>query len=171
MKRMIVVSSVLMILGAANALADAKHSHGKKATKPVTMTGEVIDLYCYMQHPESAVGADHAKCAKTCINKGLPIGFLADDGTVYTIIGRDHEPVTAMVVDLAGTKSTITGTVIEHHGVKAIELVSAGAVGPRAKPSAQAAAMYTCSMHPDVRQAQPGKCSKCGMTLELEKKK
>ena len=27
--------------------------------------------------------------------------------------------------------------------------------------------LYTCPMHPEVRQAQPGNCPKCGMTLEL----
>ncbi|MCK9607990.1 copper-transporting ATPase [Methylomonas lenta] len=26
---------------------------------------------------------------------------------------------------------------------------------------------YTCPMHPEIRQAQPGNCPKCGMTLEL----
>jgi len=28
--------------------------------------------------------------------------------------------------------------------------------------------MYTCPMHPDVRQEGPGKCPKCGMALILE---
>lgn len=26
--------------------------------------------------------------------------------------------------------------------------------------------VYTCPMHPDVREPVPGKCPKCGMTLE-----
>ena len=30
-------------------------------------------------------------------------------------------------------------------------------------------AVYTCPMHPEVRQAQPGKCPKCGMPLQLVK--
>ncbi len=30
-------------------------------------------------------------------------------------------------------------------------------------------AMYTCSMHPEVQQHEPGKCPKCGMTLEKKK--
>ena len=29
-----------------------------------------------------------------------------------------------------------------------------------------ASVKYTCSMHPDVISDQPGKCPKCGMTLE-----
>lgn len=29
--------------------------------------------------------------------------------------------------------------------------------------------IYTCPMHPDVQQTKPGKCPRCGMTLELQK--
>src|SRR5262249_58988331 len=28
--------------------------------------------------------------------------------------------------------------------------------------------VYTCPMHPEVRQSRPGACPKCGMALELE---
>lgn len=31
--------------------------------------------------------------------------------------------------------------------------------------------MYTCPMHPEVRQAEHGRCPKCGMALELEEAK
>ncbi len=27
---------------------------------------------------------------------------------------------------------------------------------------------YTCPMHPEVREEQPGRCPKCGMALEPE---
>jgi membrane fusion protein, copper/silver efflux system len=39
---------------------------------------------------------------------------------------------------------------------------------PAATPtsSASPAAVYTCPMHPEVRSSEPGKCPKCGMTLE-----
>jgi len=32
----------------------------------------------------------------------------------------------------------------------------------------EAAAVYTCPMHPEIRQDHPGNCPKCGMTLEPE---
>ena len=35
-------------------------------------------------------------------------------------------------------------------------------------PPAPAGAVYTCPMHPEVRQNHPGACPKCGMALELE---
>lgn len=114
---------VLALALASAAVAAGPLAAESKKGKEVTLTGEVLDLYCYMQHPASATGAEHAKCARGCIRKGLPIGFLAD-GVVYTIIGQDHESAADAVADLAGRRSTIHGRLIEHHGIKAIELVS-----------------------------------------------
>ena len=37
-----------------------------------------------------------------------------------------------------------------------------------ASPALQAGAVYTCPMHPEVRQDHPGNCPKCGMSLEAE---
>ncbi|MBE0474143.1 heavy metal translocating P-type ATPase [Rhodoferax sp.] len=39
---------------------------------------------------------------------------------------------------------------------------------PAAQVSGPAGAIYTCPMHPEVRQDHPGNCPKCGMTLEPE---
>ena len=127
MKRILFVLMAIMIASAAVALAgdDAAKAKDAKAA-PTALTGEVVDLYCYMQHPESAVGADHAKCAKSCISKGLPIGFLTSDGTLYVITGKDHAPAATDVADWIGKKSTVMGHVTEAKGLKSIELVSIG---------------------------------------------
>lgn len=39
---------------------------------------------------------------------------------------------------------------------------------PVVTASVQATGIYTCPMHPEVRQAMPGSCPKCGMALEAE---
>src|SRR5690348_10517296 len=40
---------------------------------------------------------------------------------------------------------------------------------PKAKaPEAPADAIYTCPMHPEIRQVGPGNCPICGMALEPE---
>ena len=93
------------------------------AEGPVTLTGEVLDLYCFMKHPDNGQGPGHAKCAMNCIRKGLPIGFLSD-GEVYLIIGKDHESAKDMVVDFAGSQAVLKGTLVNHHGVRAIEIAS-----------------------------------------------
>ncbi len=157
MKRNLAVWVVLAI--AALPMAGFASDAGNAAPNPTTLTGEVIDLQCFMQHPDNAVGPDHAKCAQACMAKGLPIGFLADDGTVYQLIGAEHETVAAQVGEWAGKKCSLTGTVIEHHGIRAIQLASiADAVA------------YVCPMDSDVRMSGPGKCPKCGMALVMEKK-
>ena len=38
----------------------------------------------------------------------------------------------------------------------------------RPEPAAPAGAIYTCPMHPEVKQAGPGACPICGMALEPE---
>jgi hypothetical protein len=114
---------LLLLVGAVAASAGEEHKMHQMEPKEVTLAGEVLDLYCFMNHPDTGMGEGHAKCAKSCINKGLPIGFLSD-GVVYLIIGKDHEPAAEMVAEFAGMQSEITGTFVEHHGVKAIEIAS-----------------------------------------------
>jgi hypothetical protein len=36
---------------------------------------------------------------------------------------------------------------------------------PTAAPADQEAKSWTCPMHPEVVQSEPGKCPKCGMKL------
>jgi hypothetical protein len=126
MKRMMFVAMAIVLATTAFALAgdDAK----KEKAAPTTLTGEVLDLYCYMSHPETATGAEHAKCAQACVTKGLPIGFLTADGTIYLIIGKDHASASTVVAEWVGKQSTITGHVKEQKGMKSIELVSIAAV-------------------------------------------
>lgn len=117
--------AALLGLSALSALAhegEKKHAkmHGDSKGE-ITLVGEVLDLYCYMKHPAEGQGLDHVKCAKSCIRKGLPIGFLAD-GEVYVIIGKEHESARDMVVSFAGKQARLSGTLIEHDGVKAIEI-------------------------------------------------
>jgi len=121
---------------AAAKTDEQKHTgHGDEA-KMVTLEGEVLDMYCFMKHPKDGQGAGHAKCAKTCIRKGLPIGFLVGD-EVYMIAGKNHESAADLVVDFAGMPASLTGTVLMHHGVKAIEVESIKKIDPakKAKPA------------------------------------
>jgi hypothetical protein len=120
MKRTLLLSLALVLTLAVAAAAGEEAK--KDAKNTVTLTGEVLDMYCYMSHPESATGEGHAKCANSCISRGLPVGFLASDGTVYLIIGSDHNPANEMVKGWAGKQSSITGTVTEHKGMKAIDI-------------------------------------------------
>jgi hypothetical protein len=121
MKRILAISTAVLAL-ALPALAHEGHHDAKVA--PVTLTGEVLDMNCFMMHPASGTGPDHIKCAQMCMAKGMAVGFKASDGTVYLLLGSEHQSPNAKVSAFAGKKSTITGTVVDHDGIKAIEMTS-----------------------------------------------
>ena len=56
----------------------------------VRITGEVIDTWCYfsgvMGGPDAVVGSAHHTCALWCSAGGIPVGLLAEDGTVYMVL-------------------------------------------------------------------------------------
>ena len=124
---MISVAAVLVIAVSIVPLvasAGGEHDqHKMSGEKQITLTGEVLDMYCFMKHPKDGQGEGHAKCAKSCIERGLPIGFLSD-GTVYLITGKNHESAAGLVAEFAGKRAVGTGTLVDHHGVKAIEIAS-----------------------------------------------
>ena len=61
----------------------------------IRVTGEIIDTWCYysgvMGGPDAVVGSAHHTCALWCSAGGIPVGLLAEDGTVYMVlkIGED----------------------------------------------------------------------------------
>jgi Cu+-exporting ATPase len=90
------------------------------------------------------------------------------------IAGQERDPVCGMTVDPATTPYR------HAHGGRAYYFCSAGCrqkfaadparyLGKRPGPAAQPTpegTIYTCPMHPEVRQVGPGSCPICGMALE-----
>jgi len=58
--------------------------------KTVTLTGEIIDLSCYLQLGKH--GEKHVACGKKCLINGQPIGLLDKDGGVYMLMEEEHDP-------------------------------------------------------------------------------
>ena len=56
----------------------------------VTVTGEVIDLSCYLQLGKH--GEAHRSCGQKCAQNGQPVGLLAKDGTLYLLMPEEHHP-------------------------------------------------------------------------------
>lgn len=92
--------------------------HGAGGAEPAKYTGEVMDMTCYIAHPENGQGKEHAKCAKTCIQKGLPVGLLDSAGTLYLISGTDHKSANKMMAPHAGKIVSVMATEKEQNGVK-----------------------------------------------------
>jgi len=90
-----------------------------------TITGEVVDLSCYLHHPETSRGASHKKCAETCAKKGLPMGILTDDNQIFLLL-EDHENPKAYATALEGAAKTITleGKKVNNGGVNGVVVES-----------------------------------------------
>ncbi len=58
--------------------------------KPITVTGEIIDLSCYLQLGKH--GEKHKSCGTKCIQNNQPIGLLTKNGTVYMLMEEEHDP-------------------------------------------------------------------------------
>ena len=56
----------------------------------VTVTGEIIDLSCYLQVGKH--GEKHKSCGVKCLQNSQPIGLLTRTGTVYMLMEEEHDP-------------------------------------------------------------------------------
>jgi hypothetical protein len=85
----------------------------------VTLTGEVLDLACYIGH--GAKGPEHAPCAAKCADMGQPIGLAASDGKVYILVA-DHADTSAFTKakSMAGKKVEIKGEVAAKDGLNSL---------------------------------------------------
>ena len=89
-----------------------------KKGDPKTVTGEILDMKCYMTSGERGEG--HKDCAASCIKGGAPMGILADDGKVYLLIEGKSGTAFEEAKKHAGETVTVTGTLSEKNGVQAL---------------------------------------------------
>ena len=93
-----------------------------------TVTGEILDMKCYMA--SGAHGDGHKECAATCINGGAPMGILTDDGKVYLLIeGSKNSDAYNNAQKFAGEQVILTGTVSEKDGKQALIVTEVKAKG------------------------------------------
>ena len=119
MKALLLTAVVVGALFAAQGVVVAADEHAAAMPKEegVTVTGEVLDMACYIDH--GAHGAKHAECAKTCIESGLPVGLKSSDGKVYLIIG-EHKPVNKELAQYAAKTITVKGKLVTRDGISMI---------------------------------------------------
>jgi hypothetical protein len=86
-----------------------------------TLTGEVVDMACYVPHPATGRGPSHKKCAETCLKKGIPMGLLTDDKQLYLVLeDHDNPKPYAELKDKGAQTVTIEGNKVSQGGVQAI---------------------------------------------------
>ena len=176
---------------------DAHEQGGCCASNANQKPSTVLDPVCGMQvdpattpHHASYAGTDYHFCSARCRDK-----FVAEPGR-YTASANTEEkqgsccaskapaamsdqtvtdPVCGMQVDPNSTPHHANHAGTDYHFCSARCQAKFVAdplryLAPKAEaaPAAPAGTIYTCPMHPEIRQEGPGTCPICGMALEPE---
>ena len=93
--------------------------------KPVSVTGEVVDVSCYLQLGKR--GAAHVACGTKCITNGQPIGLVDEKDRLYLLFAEQHHPRRDGQVTLKDTflpllakRVTVKGMATEVRGARAL---------------------------------------------------
>ncbi len=81
------LGAAVMALGVLASLG----TQAAQAAQRVEVTGEVIDSWCYLTEIMYPEGTAHHQCALWCAAGGIPVGILADDGTVYIVLKLEDD--------------------------------------------------------------------------------
>ena len=112
-------------LGLALVMALVAGSVGLAQPKgsTVSVKGEVVDMWCYMESGEH--GPSHKACATACAKGGNPIGIVDSKGDIYVTAGlQDHQPARDLLVSKMSEQVTATGTLVAKGGVKMLFIKS-----------------------------------------------
>ncbi|MBI3324293.1 MAG: hypothetical protein HYZ92_03340 [Candidatus Omnitrophica bacterium] len=88
-----------------------------------TLTGEVVDVLCYLSHGKEGLGKGHADCGKKCVGSGLPVAIKVGD-QLYLAAMASHDPVNKKLAEYVGEQVTVTGDVLEKDGQRLIAIES-----------------------------------------------
>ena len=111
--------SLLVVTGLIFGAGVAVAHEGDEAKSVQTITGEVVDMACYLS--DGAMGPGHRECAQKCIASGLPVGIKSGD-QVYLAISGEHGPANATLAPLAAKQVVAEGVVTEQNGVHLIAI-------------------------------------------------
>lgn len=110
---------LLILLGCLTALP----AYAAEGTR-IQVKGEIIDTWCYysgvMGGPDAVVGTAHHTCALWCSAGGIPVGLLAEDGTIYMVlkIGDDTQSARGdTMLNLASHEVEADGIAYERDGI------------------------------------------------------
>jgi hypothetical protein len=116
-----VVATFIAALAVSPLALAQEHEHGKQdltAAAEKTVTGEVVDMMCYVDH--NAVGEKHGQsCGAKCIKSGGPVGVV-ENGKAYLVVG-EHKPMNDQLAEYCGKTVTLKGKIAERGGIAMLE--------------------------------------------------
>lgn len=102
---------------AAFAIAGAAQAAGGKR---MTVTGEVIDTWCYLTEIMYAEGTAHHRCAVWCAAGGIPVGIKDKNGKVYMVLKMGDDTtnvVNPAILTIQTHKVTVNGDHYRRDGI------------------------------------------------------
>jgi hypothetical protein len=115
--------STRLLVGLLATLLIGVAGFAQQNNRPKTIKGEVVDLWCYMDH--GAHGEKHKACAVACARLGNPIGIVDAEGNVYVAVGSQlHQPDRDRLIEKMAQQVTVTGTVVSRGGMKMLYVES-----------------------------------------------
>ena len=113
-----VTATFIAALAVAPLAVAQEHEHGSDTAASKEVTGEVVDMMCYVDH--NAVGEKHGQsCGAKCIKNGGPVGIVSD-GKAYLVVG-EHKPMNDQLAEYCGKTVTLKGKMAERGGIAMIE--------------------------------------------------
>ena len=107
------------------AASTPQHRKVLAGGRPMTITGEVIDVSCFLQLGKR--GEAHIACGQKCVRNGQPIGVLTDAGRLYLIIPEEHHPrrdgqgsIKDRFAELMGKQVRASGMVTKYDNYRAL---------------------------------------------------
>lgn len=112
------VSPLTLLQAHEHESSDAKTKDKLGAESSKEITGEVVDMMCYLDH--NAVGEKHGStCGTTCIKNGGPVGIVSN-GKAYLVVG-EHKPMNDQLAEYCGKTVTLKGKLAERGGIAMLE--------------------------------------------------
>ena len=85
---------------------------------PVTVTGEVVETYCWAVHQVGGTG--HTQCGIECAKRGLPVALydLKSHKAFVLLPSRDKASLPPDLIGAMGQRVNIRGEVVERGGIQ-----------------------------------------------------
>ncbi len=113
----LVQAAAATLLVAACVAAPARAA----APQRVTVTGELIDTWCYVTEIMYGLGTAHHQCAVWCAVGGIPVSVLGEDGNVYVVLKIEGDATSVAnprIIKIQTHKVTVDGDLYERDGVR-----------------------------------------------------
>ena len=111
--------NTVLVVAMSTMLAGTALLRAQPKGERITVKGEVVDLWCYLEGGDR--GPAKKQCATACAKAGNPIGILDSAGNLYIAAGlKDHQPAQTMLLNRMSDEVTATGTVVKKGGVQMI---------------------------------------------------